>query len=80
MTRYKEVATNVPVWGTLNFEEELSIDIFVGGDLVHVVQVEEVHTTNLFEIPPPSWCGMISSNVIVTDKVLNSNVAHYLTI
>jgi hypothetical protein len=47
---------------------------------VHVVQVEEVHTTDLSEIPPSSGCGMSSSQVIVTDEILNLNVAHDLTI
>jgi mevalonate kinase len=78
--RSKEAATSVFIGDVLNFEEELSSSISIGADHVHVVQVEEVHTTALSEIPPLSGCGTSSSIVIVTDEVLNSNIAHDLAI
>ncbi|WJX52654.1 hypothetical protein P8452_38744 [Trifolium repens] len=74
--RSKVVATSEIVGNILNFEDELFPNTLVGADPVHVVQVEEVHTTD----PPPSGCGMSSSQVIVTDEVLNPNVAHDLAI
>jgi hypothetical protein len=74
--RSKEVATSVLVGDILNFEDELSPNTFVGEVPVHVVQIEEVHTTD----PAPSGCGVSSSQVIVIDEVLNPNVAHDLTI
>jgi mevalonate kinase len=76
----KEAATSVFIGVVLNFEEELSYSISIGADHVHVVEVEEVHTTALSEIPPLSGCGTSSSIVIVTDEVLNSNIAHDLAI
>ncbi|KAK2388420.1 hypothetical protein QL285_062107 [Trifolium repens] len=74
--RSKVVATSEIVGNILNFEDELFPNTLVGADSVHVVQVEEVHTTD----PPPAGCGMSSSQVIVTDEVLNPNVAHDLAI
>ncbi|MCI74576.1 hypothetical protein A2U01_0095840, partial [Trifolium medium] len=47
---------------------------------MHAVQVEEAHTTDLSENPPPSGCGMSSSQVIVIDDILNPNGARDLTI
>jgi hypothetical protein len=67
----------VLVGDILNFEEELSSNTFVGVDHVHVVQVEEAHIIEPV-ILPPSGCGLSSSQVTV--EVLNSNVAHDLTI
>jgi hypothetical protein len=74
--RSKVVATSEIVGNILNFEDELFPNTLVGADPVYAVQVEEVHTTD----PPPSGCGMSSSQVIVTDEVLNPNVAHDLAI
>ncbi|PNY08940.1 hypothetical protein L195_g005480 [Trifolium pratense] len=78
--RSKEVSTGVLVRDVLNVEEELSPSISVGADLVLVAQAEEVRTTDLSEIPTPSGCGMSSSQVIVTDEVLDPNVARDLAI
>jgi hypothetical protein len=74
--RSKEVASSELVGNILNFEDDLFPNTLVGADTVHAVQVEEVHTTD----PPPSGSGMSSSQVIVTDEVLNPNVAHDLAI
>ncbi|PNX96172.1 caffeic acid 3-O-methyltransferase-like protein [Trifolium pratense] len=60
--------------------EEQFKQLGISTDPVHVVQVEDVHTTDLSETPPPSGCGMSFSQVIVTDEVLNLNVAHDLAI
>jgi hypothetical protein len=72
----KEVATSVLVGDILNHEEELTSNTFVGVDPVLVVQVDEVHITEL--ATPPSGCGMSASQVIA--EVLNPSVAHDLAI
>ncbi|MCI61202.1 hypothetical protein A2U01_0082459, partial [Trifolium medium] len=47
------------VGDVLNFEAELSPRISVGADPAHVVQAEEVHTTMMSEISPPSGCAIL---------------------
>jgi hypothetical protein len=76
--RSKEVEASVLTGDVLNIEEELPHNFSVGEDLVQI-QVEDV-----FEIPhlqdPLSLCGLTSSNVVVSNDILNPNVAYDIEI